>query len=56
MLNVRADPTHPNHKEITEWLGDYDPKVIDEEQIQIGLDDIANPRNTTKTRLSKPKG
>ncbi len=31
LLNVRADPTHPNHKEITEWLGEYDPKVIDEE-------------------------
>jgi len=55
MLNVRADPTNPNYKEITDWLGGYDPKVIDEEQIQIGLDDIANPRNTTKTRLSKPK-
>ncbi len=30
MLDARADPEHPSHAEITQWLNDYDPKLIDE--------------------------
>jgi len=30
MLDARADPEHPSHAEITQWLNNYDPKLIDE--------------------------
>ena len=55
MLKVRADPTHPDQKEIAEWLNEYDPNVIDEELLKMGLNDIANPRTVTKIPLLKPK-
>ena len=29
-LDAMADPDHPEHDDIVEWLGDYDPKEIDE--------------------------
>jgi hypothetical protein len=28
MLDAMADPEHPEHAEVMEWLGDYDPKEI----------------------------
>jgi len=29
MLEARADPTHPDHAEISEWLDEYDPDELD---------------------------
>jgi Plasmid pRiA4b ORF-3-like protein len=53
MLEARADPKHPNHAEVTEWLDDYDPKIIDELPIKYALGRIANRRNAAKARLAK---
>lgn len=53
MLEARADPKHPNHAEIKEWLGDYDPEVFDRLPIKYALGRIANRRNAAKGRLAK---
>ena len=42
MLDARADPEHPSHAEITQWLDDYDPKVIDEVSLKAALGRIAS--------------
>lgn len=52
-LDIAADPNHPEHNEIREWLDDYDPNVIDEVKIKISLGRIAKRTNTSKTRASK---
>jgi hypothetical protein len=52
-LDIAADPGHPEHKEIREWLGDYDPNVIDELQINITFGRIAKRRNAAKARVKK---
>lgn len=52
-LDIAADPNHPEHNEIREWLDDYDPNVIDEVQIKISLGRIAKRRNTAKARTRK---
>ncbi len=54
-LDAAADPNHPDHDEIKEWLGDYDPSVIDETQIKITLGRIAKRRNAAAARLAKPR-
>jgi Plasmid pRiA4b ORF-3-like protein len=43
-LDARADPDHPEHAEIKEWMGDYDPETIDEASIKRALASIAAPR------------
>jgi len=53
MLDAMADPEHPEHAEILEWLGDYDPKEIDELPVKIALGRIANRRNAASKRLAK---
>ena len=53
-IDIAADPGHPEHGEIMEWLGDYDPKAIDETQVKIALGRIAKRRNATRARLAKP--
>ncbi len=52
-LDIAADPSHPEHNEIREWLGDYDPHVIDQLQIKINLGRIAKRRNAAKARIKK---
>lgn len=52
-LDIAADPSSPEHNEIREWLGDYDPRVIDDLQIKISLRRIAKRRNATKARIKK---
>lgn len=53
-LDIIADPAHPDHVEVVEWLGDYDPDVIDEMQIRISLGSIAKPRSAATARIKKP--
>jgi hypothetical protein len=53
MLAAAADPEHPEHAEIKEWLDGYDPEEIDELPIKYALLRIANRRNAAKTRLAK---
>ncbi|WP_376094045.1 plasmid pRiA4b ORF-3 family protein [Roseomonas sp. CCTCC AB2023176] len=52
-LAIAADPAHPDHAEIVEWLDDYDPRTIDELQTKIALGRIAKRRNSAKARISK---
>jgi hypothetical protein len=55
MLDVLADPTHPDHADLSERLDDYDPDVIDELPIKYGLSRIANRRNSARTRIAKKR-
>ena len=52
-LDIAADPGHPEHDEIKEWLDDYKPEAIGELQIKIALGRIAKRRNADKARLPK---
>ena len=52
-LDIAADPSSPEHNEIRQWLGDYDPHVIDELQIKISLGRIAKHRNAAKAQIKK---
>ena len=54
MLATRADPTHPDHAEITEWLDEYDPDELDVFLIQVALGRIAARRNAAAKRIIKP--
>jgi hypothetical protein len=51
-LEALADPGHPDHDEIAEWLDGYDPKVIEELPLKIALGRIANRRKAARKRLS----
>ena len=53
VLDAMADPGHPDHAEITEWLDGYDPKQIDVFWIQVALGRIANRRNAARTRIAR---
>jgi hypothetical protein len=54
-LDAAADPEHPDHDEVKEWLSDYDPNTIDETQIKIAIGRIAKRRKAAAARLAKPK-
>ncbi len=55
MLDVLADPKHPDHDEVAEWLDGYDPEVIDIESIGYALLRIARRRNSGKTKVAGKK-
>ncbi|HTW72948.1 MAG TPA: plasmid pRiA4b ORF-3 family protein [Acetobacteraceae bacterium] len=52
-LDALADPKHPEHADVVEWLDEYDPKHIDELPLKFALLRIANRRNAARTRLDK---
>lgn len=52
-LDILADPHHPDHEEIAEWFGDYDPGVFDDQPIRERLARIAARRSTP--RKTKPR-
>jgi len=54
MLEARADPAHPDHAEISEWLDEYDPEALDIFPIQVALGRIAARRNAAAKRIIKP--
>jgi hypothetical protein len=54
MLEARADPKHPDHADITEWLEGYDPDELDLFPIQMALGRIAARRNAAAKRIIKP--
>jgi hypothetical protein len=54
MLEARADPSHPDHAEITEWLDGYDPEELEVFPIQVALRRIAARRNAAAKRIIKP--
>lgn len=53
MLDALADPEHPDHAEVAEYLEDWDPTEIDELPLRIALGRIANRRNAARTRIAK---
>lgn len=53
MLKAKADPTHPDHAEIIEWLEGYHPDELDLFPIQIALGRIAARRNAAAKRIIK---
>lgn len=53
MLEARADPDHPDHAEISEWLEGYDPDALDVLPIQVALGRIAARRNAAAKRIMK---
>jgi hypothetical protein len=55
MLEARADPIHPDHAEISEWLEGYDPDKFDEFSIEVALGRIAARRNAAAKRIITPK-
>lgn len=54
MLEARADPNHPDHAEISEWLDGYDADRLDVFPIQVALGRIAARRNAAAKRIIKP--
>jgi hypothetical protein len=54
MLEARADPEHPDHAEICEWLDGYDPDELDALPIEVALGRIAARRNAAAKRIIKP--
>ena len=55
MLDALADPNHPDHADVNEWLDEYDPDIIDELPIKYALGRIANRRNAAKARGAKTR-
>lgn len=53
LLATRNDPDDPDHAEAVEYLGDYDPDVIEELPIKYALGRIASRRNAAKVRINK---
>lgn len=53
-LDIAADPGHPDHDEIREWLDGYDPDKVDERQIRSALGRIARRRAPARARVKKP--
>lgn len=54
MLEARADPEHPDHAEISEWLDGYDPDELDDFPTKVALGRIAARRNAAAKRIIKP--
>jgi Plasmid pRiA4b ORF-3-like protein len=52
-LDAMADPQHPDHADIMEWLRGYDPKLVDLFGINLALARIANRRVASRRRITK---
>src|SRR3546814_2179779 len=37
LLDAMSDPGHPDHADMHEWVGDYDPAFVDDAAIRAGL-------------------
>ena len=53
MLEARADASHPDHADISEWLDGYDPAELEVFPIQVALGRIAARRNAAAKRIIK---
>ena len=54
MLEARADPAHPDHAEISQWLKEYDPDALDDFPIHGAFGRIAARRNAAAKCIVKP--
>ena len=53
MLDALADPGHPDHAEVAEYLEGWDPKEIDVFPLEVALGRIARRRNAARVRIGK---
>ena len=53
-LEILADPEHPEHHDVKDWFGDFDPNSFDEHHAKARIAPIANRRRTTPTK-TKPR-
>jgi len=51
MLEARADPEHPDHADVSDWLDDYDPNELDVFPINGILGRIAARRNAAAKHI-----
>lgn len=49
-LEALADSTHERHAEIKDWLGDFDPALIDRAAIETALRHVTAPRPNAKAK------
>jgi hypothetical protein len=56
-LKIAKDPSHPDHAELVEWLGDFDPQRFDLDEVNKLLDAAFEPAKPKrrKSRTSKKK-
>ena len=52
-LDALADPEHPDHDEVAEWLEGYDPHDLDELPIKYALGRMAARRRAARSRARK---
>ena len=52
LLGTRADPDDPEHAEVIEWLGDYDPEILDDLPINYALGRVAFQRRAKAKKRS----
>ncbi len=52
-LEVLADREHPDHADVADWFGDYDPESMDQFVIEIALNRIARRRNAAKATAAR---
>lgn len=49
-LEALADPNHPDHEEVREWFGHYDPEAFDDSPIKYRIGRIAVRRRATRRK------
>jgi hypothetical protein len=54
-LEALADPEHPDHDDVMEWFGDYDPKSVDTVSIKKALGRLASCCGASKKNGSKKR-
>ena len=52
-LDAIADPGHPDHAEVRDWFGDYNPDSFEDLPIKLALGGIAKRRRAGKARWKK---
>jgi hypothetical protein len=55
-LEARADPRHPEHADIVEWLDGYDPEEFDDLPLKLAVGRIASRRRAAKGPKNKAAG
>ena len=56
MLDVLADPKHPDHAEVADYMEGWDPTEIELFPLKVALGRLANRRNAARVRIAKKSG
>jgi hypothetical protein len=54
-LKIAKDPSHPDHKALAEWLGNFDPARFDLEAVNKTLESVFSPAKPAKPTKTTPK-